>query len=333
MNAAAQLLDGLLEASVVGSFSRIGYEARSHLAHWQDLAPLPDTSVLLTGATSGLGFETSVQLARLGASVTFVARDRDRALKARASIVELSGRDDVSFVLADMSDLDSVRRAAESYLQQHDSLDVLIHNAGALSRHYETAPSGVEVTVAAQVLGPFLLTGLLLPALRSPRPGRLGPARVLTVSSGGMYSQRFDLDRLEARAEGFDGVSAYARAKRAQVVLDHAWASHVDPREVVFHAMHPGWVDTPGVRSSLPGFFRITKPILRTPQQGVDTLVWLSRAPEAAQGSGRFWLDRHPRNEHKVPWTRPSDPAADQARLWEWCSTRTGWTLDLPEIR
>ena len=326
MNVASRLVDSTLEATVVGSFSRIGYETRRRLGRWSPPTAMPVTSVIVTGATSGLGFEASVELARLGASVTFVARDEGRARKARESIGELSGRDDVSFVLADMSDLESVRRAAAVYLQDHDTLDVLIHNAGALSRRYAKAPAGTEQTVATHVLGPFLFTGLLLPALRRPRPGRDGPARVLTVSSGRMYSQRFDLDLLDAGPDSYDGVAAYARAKRAQVVLNHGWASRVDPREVVFHTMHPGWVDTPGVRSSLPGFFRITRPILRSPQQGVDTLVWLSQAPEAVQTSGRFWLDRQPRSEYKLPWTRSADNARDQARLWEWCATHTGWT-------
>jgi NAD(P)-dependent dehydrogenase (short-subunit alcohol dehydrogenase family) len=326
MNAGARLVDKVLEATVVGSFSKIGYKARSRLGHWSEPAPIPGASVIVTGATSGLGFETSVQLARLGASVTFVARDPDRARKARVSIAELSGRDDVSFLLADMADLESVRRAAAAYLGQHDTLDVLIHNAGSLSRHYAKAPSGTELTVATHVLGPFLLTGLLLPALRQPRPEREGPARVLIVSSGGMYSKRFDLDRLEAGPDGFDGVAAYARAKRAQVVLNHEWARRVEPRAVVFHAMHPGWADTPGVRSSLPGFFRITQRILRTPQEGVDTLVWLSQAARAAHSSGQFWLDRQPRSEYKLPWTRSANPSLDQSGLWEWCATHAGWT-------
>lgn len=323
MSAAATFIDKLLEATVVGSFSKVGYEARNRIAHWHGAEPMPGRSVIVTGATSGLGYETAAQLAGLGASVTFLARDPGRAVVALESIRERSGSDDVNFLIADMSDLESVRRAANEYLAGHDTLDVLIHNAGALSRHYEKAPGGTELTVATHVLGPFLLTDLLLPALRRQHPGRGGPARVLTVTSGGMYTQRFRLEGLDAAPEGFDGVTAYARAKRAQVVLNREWASRVDPREVVFHAMHPGWADTPGVRSSLPGFFRLTRPILRTPEEGVDTLVWLAQAAEAQTSTGRLWLDRRPRGEHKLPWTRPSDPAADRAQLWEWCVRHT----------
>ena len=327
MNALSELVDRVLEATVVGSFSKFGYATRKRLEHWPEPAPLPDVSVVVTGATSGLGFETAVELAGLGASVTIVARDPAKARAACDSIAELARRDDVSFLLADLADLQTVRQAAAAYLEQHDKLDVLIHNAGVLSPLYEEGPDGNELTLATQVLGPFLLTGLLLPALRRSRNDEPdGPSRVLTVSSGGMYSQRFELDRLQAGPDGFDGVAAYARAKRAQVVLNHEWANRIDPREVVFHAMHPGWVDTPGIRSSLPSFFRVTKPMLRTPQQGVDTLVWLSRASEATHTSGQFWLDRHPRSEHKLPWTHPDDAARDQTELWEWCTNHTGWT-------
>lgn len=325
MNVTATIVDKVLEATVVGSFSRIGYQARSRLEHWQEVVPMPGRSVMVTGATSGLGYETAVRLAGLGASVTFVARDPERAAKAQELICERSGSDDVTFLIADMSDMESVRRAPAEYLAQRETLDVLIHNAGALTRTYEEAPGGTELTVAAHLLGPFLLTGLLLPALRRTRPGRPGPSRVLTVTSGGMYSQPFRLEDLDTPPQDFDGVTAYARAKRSQVVLNREWAARVDPREVVFHVMHPGWADTPGVRSSLPGFFRLTRPILRTPQQGVDTLVWLAQAPEAERTSGRLWLDRQPRVEHKLPWTRSHDPAGDQLQLWDWCAEHTGW--------
>lgn len=326
MTAVQETADRILEATVVGSFSRIGYEARRRMFGWPEPADVAGVEALVTGATSGLGLETATWLARLGARVTFIARDGERSEKARRSIAEQSGRQDVSYLLADLSDQQAVRRAAAEYLDRHDRLDVLVHNAGMLTHDYQTAPDGTELTVATHVLGPFLLTGLLLPALRQSRPDA-GPGRVLTVSSGGMYSQKFDLARLDSSPDGFDGTKAYARAKRAQVVLTHEWARRVDPAAVVFHAMHPGWADTPGVRSSLPGFHRVTGPVLRSPHQGVDTLVWLAGTPEAARTSGKFWLDRRTRSEYKLPWTRPSDPAGDQSRLWEWCATRTGWDL------
>ena len=206
-----------------------------------------------------------------------------------------------------MSDFDSVRAVAAQVADELDVLDVLVHNAGSLSPQRAVAGDGTELTLASQLLGPFLLTSVLLPNL-----SRSDPGRVVTVSSGGMYSQRFDLGRLEMNGVEYDGTTAYARVKRAQLVLPHEWARRVIPPSVVFHAMHPGWADTPGVRSSLPGFYRVMRPLLRSSGQGADTIVWLAAAPEVTHTSGDFWLDRHRRWEHKVPWTRPRDAATDQ---------------------
>jgi NAD(P)-dependent dehydrogenase (short-subunit alcohol dehydrogenase family) len=210
-----------------------------------------------------------------------------------------------------------MRRVAES-VAARGTLDVLIHNAGAISATRTLSPQGFEVTVAAQLLGPFHLTRLLLPVLAGAQPGR-----VLTVSSGGLYSQRFDLATLELDGANYDGVAAYAKVKRAQLVLNHEWVHHVSSRDVVFHAMHPGWADTPGLAASLPTFYSLAKPWLRTPAQGADTLVWLAGARETVRTTGDFWMDRHPRFEHKVPWTRSRDSGRDQVLLWDWCLERT----------
>lgn len=323
MNLVGRLADELLEATVVGSFSRIGYGVRSRIGRWGPPPSMVGRHVVITGATSGLGLECAAQLAAAGASVTFLARDRSRAERARSSIVGRVGGGDVDFEVTDLSELTAVRRTAEVLNESGRPVDVLVHNAGALTRHYETTSEGSERTVAAHVLGPFLLTHLLLPLLHQARVERGVPARVITVSSGGMFAQRFDLARLESGPEGYDGVVAYARAKRAQLVLNHEWARRIGPDRVLFHAMHPGWADTPGVASSLPGFHRIMGPLLRTPAQGADTMVWLASSAEAGRSSGRFWLDRRQRWEHKVPWTRPADARLDQDRLWGWCVERT----------
>ena len=123
-------------------------------------------------------------------------------------------------------------------------------------------------------MGPFLLTARLLPRLRGTAGGP--PGRVLTMSSGGMYAAPLCVDRLQMSPGDYRGSEQYARAKRAQVTLNEMWAERVDPAEVVFHSMHPGWSDTPGVAASLPTFGKIMGPLLRTPEQAADTLVWLA---------------------------------------------------------
>jgi len=318
----ASVVDGALEATIVGSFSSIGPKIRSRTAGWMPPQRLDGKQALVTGATSGLGLATATALARLGADVVLTARGHDRAERAVAAVHEAAPDVEVSYLLADMGEFDQVRALALEFLDAHDRLDVLVHNAGALTASRTLTGSGLELTVASQVAAPFLLTGLLLPAL-----GAGAPSRVIQVSSGGMYTQRFDLATLVMDPDEYDGTVAYARAKRAQLVLLHEWVRRTEGSGVVFHAMHPGWADTPGVQDALPGFAKVMGPFLRTPEQGADTIVWLAAAPEAVQSTGGFWLDRRRRWENKAPWTRLSE--ADfidaGAELWAWCAAHTGW--------
>jgi len=139
-----------------------------------------------------------------------------------------------------------------------------------------------------------------------------------------MYTQRLDVDALATPPLPFNGARAYANAKRAQVVLNELWSTHEGASSVVFHAMHPGWADTPGVRESLPRFHALMGPLLRTPSQGADTMVWLASDARALETNGQFWLDRRPRSVAPLPSTRTSD--ADAQRCWDWCVVRAAVT-------
>jgi dehydrogenase/reductase SDR family member 12 len=326
MTRPADAADAALEASVVGGFSRIGLWARSRLLP-EFTAGAPGTlegrSVIITGATSGIGCAAATGLARLGAAVHFLARDPGRAASARQRIAAASGSQRISYGLADLDDPGSVRAFAAEYLSAHDRLDVLIHNAGAIHPSYQTDGNGIELTVAGQVIAPFLLTSLLRPALLAA-----ARSRVITVSSAGMYTQRLDPAILDTPASGYRGVTAYARAKRAQVALSREWARRLAGTGVAFHAMHPGWVDTPGIAAALPRFHRVMRPLLRTPGQGADTVIWLAAADPARLGSGRFWHDRRPRAEYRLPGTREA-PAAVRV-LWDQLDSSQRWLARHP---
>ena len=315
----SDLVDTVLEAPVIPSFTRIGFDVRSRLEHWGPPATdLAGRTVLLTGATSGLGLAATEQLAGAGAIVVLVGRDRARTRRVRDEVADRTGNDRLEAVAADLGDQQAVRHLADTVRSRHERLDVLVHNAGSLSSRRQTAPDGGEATVASQVVGPFLLTTLLLPVLRAATPGR-----VITMSSGGMYVAPLTVDELEM-GDDYSGTEQYARAKRAQVTLNALWAERVDPSEVVFHAMHPGWADTPGVAESLPTFRHVVGPLLRSPVQGADTLTWLATADEAATCTGLFWHDRRPRPIHRLPRTRRSDTPQRRRQLWSWCVDRCG---------
>jgi NAD(P)-dependent dehydrogenase (short-subunit alcohol dehydrogenase family) len=307
------IVDAIIEAPIVTSFTRFGYEARRRLAGWTPLDgyDLTGRVILVTGATSGLGYAAAEQFARCGATLVLVGRTDERNERAVAELTAATGNTSITQVAADMGDLVQVRALAERVLADHDRLDVLIHNAGALDPERHVTRDGTEATVASQVIGPFLLTSLLLDRLAAS-----APSRVLTMSSGGMYATGLTVSGLEMPPEDYNGTEQYARAKRAQVTLNEMWAQRSGERGITFHAMHPGWADTPGVDAGLPTFARVMGPFLRTPEQGADTLVWLAADDTPLASNGRFWLDRAPRPIHKLPTTRLTDTRERRERLW-----------------
>jgi NAD(P)-dependent dehydrogenase (short-subunit alcohol dehydrogenase family) len=159
----------------------------------------------------------------------------------------------------------------ERILATEARLDAVIDNAGAMFPTRRVTEDGLEATLATMVVGPFALVAGLLPILDAT-PG----ARVISVTSGGQYAQGLDLDDLQSSDGVYDGTRAYARAKRAQVSLIREWARCFRDADIQFHSMHPGWARTPGLVEALPLFARLMGPLLRTPAEGIDTLVWLA---------------------------------------------------------
>jgi NAD(P)-dependent dehydrogenase (short-subunit alcohol dehydrogenase family) len=310
------LLDTILDRTVVPGYTTVGYRIRRRRWDTDGLPSMDGRTVLVTGATSGLGLAAATGFARLGASVRLLARDAARGERARAEVVAATGNDDVRVCLCDVSDLGAVRAFAARFAAEEPRLDVLVNNAGALPPERSVTAEGNELTLATNVLGPFLLTSLLVPLLT-----RSAPARIVDVSSGGMYTQRLEVDDLQYTQGEFDGTKAYARTKRAGVILTELWAERLAGTGVVAHSMHPGWADTPGVAASLPRFHRLVGPLLRSPQEGADTIVWLGAAAEPGESSGGFWHDRRRRPTHRVPWTK--ETPAERERLWRECERLT----------
>lgn len=290
------LMDRLILPGALG-FTRLGYECRKRNWTAADRS-MEGRTVVITGATSGLGLSAACSLAGLGARIVMVGRDPEKAESARAEVVTASGNDDVSVQLADLSLMSDVRDLADRLLGTEDAIHVLINNAAILPAERRLTAEGFEQTFATDLLSPYLLTELLLPRLRAS-----APARVINVLSGGMYLSGLEVDDLEYERGDFDGSRAYARAKRALMVLTEQWAEELAGRGVAVNAMHPGWADTPGVEDSLPGFHRLMRPLLRTPEQGADTIVWLASDPAAQEFSGGFYLDREPHVTTVLPFT------------------------------
>ncbi len=309
--------DAALEATVVGGFSRVGYVMRRRMFDWPTApADLSGRFVVLTGATSGIGREAALEMAAAGADLVLVGRNESRLAKVVADAREVGAVGaSVHGLRVDLSLLSEARRLVTVVRELTPVVDVLVHNAGAMTHDYTVTQEGFETTFATQVLAPFVITTGLMGELRAA-----ADPRVIVVASGGMYAERLDPGTVQYGAADYDGVRSYARAKRAQVALSEEWARRFP--EIGFHSMHPGWADTPGVADALPGFRRLTGPVLRTPAEGADTIVWLAASSSRDIPSGRFWLDRRARSTVRLPWTRPAPGAA--ADLWHLVGVLTG---------
>jgi NAD(P)-dependent dehydrogenase (short-subunit alcohol dehydrogenase family) len=301
---ASTLIDTLLDRSIALGYSDIGPLVRRRLPGWPADPPRMDGQVAaVTGAASGIGLASAIGFARLGASVLAVVRSQERAAQAEADVRAAVPGADVRGVVCDLSSLDSVRAFAQGL---EPRLDVLVNNAGVMPPERSYSADGVELMFATHVLAPWVLVDQLRPL----------PARVITVSSGGMYSQALPFGDPQSERTEYSPQKLYARTKRQQVVLTELWAERL--RGGVFHSMHPGWVDTKGIRDALPGFSRLVAPVIRDAEAGADTVVWLGAAPEALASSGRFWHDRRQRPTH-YRLGAGEDPPAAREELWREC--------------
>ena len=308
----ASLPDFLADHAIVPGmlmFSRYGYAFSRRF--WTGPAPtLYGKNVVITGGTSGIGKAAAFKLAEKNAFLTIIARNHEKARQVRQEIITKTGNPNVDFLLADLSLMRDINAVAGKLQASKKSIDILINNAGALFNERRTTSEGIEQTFATDLLGVFCLTIGLKKAL-----ARANNSRVVNVSSGGMYTQKIDVDDLENRFEPYNGAKAYARAKRGVVILTELWAEQFKKYGITVNAMHPGWVDTPGIEKSLPGFHQLVNTILRTPDQGADTIVWLAASRQAGQHTGRFWLDRRPHETVVLPGT--GQTPRERRILWE----------------
>lgn len=310
-----RVADKLIVPGVLG-FSRFGHQHAEK--HWQPVtASMRDKHVVLTGATSGLGLATAHELAQRGAKLTLIARDAVKADRVAKEITAQTGNEQIEVRIADLSEIAQVVELGKTLLKKGEPIDVLINNAGALFNPRRETSERIEASFALLLLSPFVLTEQLFPLLK-----QASSSRVINVSSGGMYGTKINLKNLESERGQYRGADAYARAKRGLVIMGERWAERWADEGIKVHNMHPGWAQTPGVEESLPQFAKLTRRILRSPEEGADTIVWLANATEANNTSGLFWLDRAPHTTHLSRRTveKPSERDALEDLLREYRS-------------
>ena len=320
------MIDTVLDRSIALGYGRLGLLVRERMPGWPADPPRIDgETVLITGAASGLGLAAAVGFARLGATVHALARDGRRAADAVAQIDRAVPGADARPQACDLANLAEVRSFGERFAAAETRLDVLVNNAGTMPADRTRSPDGHELTFATHVLAPLALTTVLTGPLT-----RSAPSRVINISSGGMYAQPLPAGDWESERSEYSPKKFYARTKREEVALTGLMAERLCERGVAVHAMHPGWADTEGVRRWMPTFRRLTRPIIRTPEQGADTIVWLGAAPEALAQTGLFWHDRRPRPTHYRLAALPGSEA-HRRQLWRYCE-RALAAAGIPEL-
>ena len=276
------------------SFTRVGYISRG-LPFKPVRADYAGQNWLITGATGGLGKAAALRAAAKGATVHAVGRNA----RAMDDLVrEARGPGSIVPVLCDLSSMaavaDMVRRPEIAAVK----FDVIVNNVGLLMRAFQETSEGLETSYATNLLGHYILTGDL------HRAGGLKPGGVvINVVSGGLYNVPLNKKMLNIPEAHFNGFAAYASHKRAQIALAEHWRASWIADGIKTYAVHPGWADTAGVKTSLPKFRKILAPILRNNHEGADTIDWLA-ATHPPEIVDEIWFDRKPRTAHAYPHTR-----------------------------
>ena len=265
---------------------------------------------LITGSTSGIGKATAMGLASMGASIVMVSRDRGRGEAALAEIKERSSNASVDLMLADLSSQEDIRRLADEFKEAYPRLDVLINNAGVIRSKRVTTADGIEMTFAVNHLAYFLLTNLLLDVLEAS-----APSRIINVASGEQRNGTIDFDDLQGKKR-YKGAKAYSQSKLANVLFTYELARRLEGTGVTANCLHPGAGVRTNLGSGVSGVFGFTvralTPLMKSPEKGAETSIYLASSPEVEGVSGRYFV--------KIAEARSSDMSYDEriaGRLWE----------------
>jgi NAD(P)-dependent dehydrogenase (short-subunit alcohol dehydrogenase family) len=268
---------------------------------------------IVTGANTGIGKETALGLAKLGATVVIVCRDRERGEAAQREINQKSGNDRVELMICDFSLQNSIRQFADEFKRQHDRLDVLVNNAGVVLRERSMTEDGIESTFAINHLGYFLLTNLLLDLLKKG-----APSRIVSVASTAHKYGKLDVIAWPTGGD-YSAFGAYANSKLANVLFIYELARRLEGTGVTANCLHPGGVGT-NLYRGLPKFLQaLIKLVTIGPERGARTSIYLASSPEVEGVTGKYFARRRQQKSSEASHNEEAG-----RRLWEISAELTG---------
>jgi len=257
-----------------------------------------------------------------------VCRNPKYGEEAVETVKKESKNEKIYLQICDVSLQKDIRNFVKKFLKENQKLNCIVNNAGVLLNEKQMTSEKIDKTFATNIIGTFLLTELLIPLLeKSEDP------RVISVSSGGMYTQKLDFDyEFKKYEKKWDGALAYGMTKRQQVVLTEFWSKKYEKTGIQFSSMHPGWADTKGVQTSLPTFRETLKNSLRTAEEGSDTIVWLaiSNNKKMKSENGKFYFDRSSTSPH-LTWGGTEESKEDQQKFYDDLVKMTSWSIEEDE--
>lgn len=273
---------------------------------------MKDKVFLITGATSGIGKVTALEVAKLGATVVLVGRNKAKTEGVVKEIKEKSGNEKIDYLLADLSIQKEVKRIAEEFKQKYDRLDVLVNNAGLLMHKKELTPDNLEYTFATNHLAYFILTNLLLDLLK-----KSAPSRIVNVSSMAHKMGDLDFDDINFEKHKYNSLKAYGKSKLNNVLFTYALAEKLKGTGVTVNCLHPGVVNTgfafitdiPFIKPILEA---IVRPFFLTPEKGAETQIYLATSDEVKDVTGKYFDKKR-----AIPSSSNSHSKEAQKKLWE----------------
>lgn len=292
---------------------------------WENMAnasnqPMQGKTCLITGATSGIGYVTARELARMGARVVMAVRNPQKARGCIADIQRETGSQQVDYLQVDLLDQGQIRCMVEEFRSRYERLDVLIDNAGAYFWRRKLNKDGIERTFALNHLGHFLLTNLLLDVLKAS-----APARIVVVSSESHRTAHLRLDKVQKR-DGLFSMRCYGESKLANLLFTHELARRLLGSGVTANALHPGFVSTNMIASNMGNiqlFAKFAYLFAITPEEGAQTSIYLASSPEVEGVSGNYFYKCKP--ERSAPQSYDEET---ERRLWEFSAKLTGLETD-----
>lgn len=268
-------------------------------------------TAIITGATSGIGYQTALAIAKQGYNIVLVSRNKEKLENTKQEIIDNSSNENISYFVADLSLISDIKRVATEIKQAHPVIDVLVNNAGAMFSERQETKEGIELTLATNHINYFLLTNLLLDNIKASTNGRIA-----SVSSEAQkLTKSVNWDDIEFKNK-FKGLTAYAQSKLFNAMFTFQLAKKLEDTNVIVNCMHPGGVNT-GFGRNTKGFIRLLVglifPLMRTPEKGAETLIWLATSNEVEGINGKYFYDKK-----AIKGSSPAYNDVELERLWQW---------------